>query len=74
MKLRNPMLLRALTKPGSAQIISITNLAAHCKVTPGHLYHLISGRREVTPEVAERLSEAMHHELSGALFGSGDES
>ncbi|MNW55962.1 hypothetical protein D3C74_336570 [compost metagenome] len=72
MKLRNPMLLRAITKPGEAQLISITNLAARCKVTPGHLYHLITGRREVAPEVAQCISEIICKELSTALFEQGE--
>lgn len=72
MKLRNPMLLRALTKPGQAQLISVTKLAARCQVTPGHLYHLITGRREVTNEVAQRLSTAIHEELANTLFEPSD--
>ncbi|WP_426734470.1 hypothetical protein [Glutamicibacter sp. 2E12] len=72
MKLRNPMLLRAITKPGEAQLISITTLAARCAVTPGHLYHLMTGRREVAPEVAQCISETINEELSTALFEQSD--
>ncbi|MGP4996043.1 helix-turn-helix domain-containing protein [Glutamicibacter ardleyensis] len=72
MKLRNPMLLRSLTKPGEAQIISVTKLAFRCKITPGHIYHLLNGRREVTPEVAQHISEVIHEEIAYALFEQGE--
>lgn len=73
MKLRNPMVLRALTKPGPSQIISVKALAAELRVTPGFLYHILLGRRRATKDMADRLTQVVATELSQQLFESEGE-
>lgn len=70
MKLRNPKAIRVITKPGPSQLISITQLAQRAEVSPGFIYHLLSGRKQATPEVARRITEALGASLDGSLFES----
>lgn len=71
MKLRNPLALRALTRPGPSQLISITHLAQRAEVSPGFIYHLLSGRKQATPEVAKRITVALGESLEESLFEEG---
>lgn len=68
MKLRNPMVLRALTRPGPSQLISVANLADESDLSTGFIYHLMNGRKEATPEVAGRITEVVAHHIDADLF------
>lgn len=59
LKLRNPNVLRELTKPRTNRIMSIPVLAEKVGVTPGFIYHLINGTSGASPEVAGRISGAL---------------
>ncbi|MGP9528435.1 helix-turn-helix domain-containing protein [Glutamicibacter sp. AOP5-A2-18] len=58
MKLRNPQVLRELTKTGTDRRITISQLARKSEVSEGMIYHLLNRRHEVTVPVAQRIASA----------------
>ena len=58
MKLRNPQVLRELTKTGTDRHITVSQLARTSGVSEGMIYHLLNRRHEVTTPVAHRIAKA----------------
>ena len=58
MILRNPQVLRELTKPRSNRVLSVAQLAKKADVSKGFIYQLLNETSGTDPKVAARIAKA----------------